>query len=167
MSMSIKGENVCEEASWLKRRWVCFEQLSTSAPPPSPSSPSGLPCLSAKRIRPPGQEHNTRPGVKHSPQEFLLSALPKPCGWIISDLPSASCQQCFCLLGGGGVGQISQEKCAFHLVLLNQYGVYAYFWIRIRHPTSFFFFKAFLLHQTTKAFPLSFFGHQIFLWFST
>lgn len=63
---------------------------TTSASAPSPSSLSELPRPSAKRIRPPGQERNTRPGVKHSPQEFLLSALPKPCGWIIRDLPSAS-----------------------------------------------------------------------------
>ena len=83
---------------------------SASAPPPSPSSLSEWPRPSAKRIRPLGQEHNTRPGVKHSPQEFLLSALPKPCGWIISDLPSASCQQRFCLLGGGGVSQVSKKN---------------------------------------------------------
>lgn len=123
---------------------------------PTPAAP---PPLSVKRIRPPGQEPR-----EHSPQKFRLSALPKLCGLILSDFRSARCQQRFCLLGGGRAGWVSQEN-AVHLAFSSQHSVYACFWIRRRHPASRLppSIKAFLLHQTTKAFPHSFFGHQIFL----
>lgn len=173
ISVSVKGEKAYSVSSALKWQYilcVCVSTsaavaMATSALPASTTISTLLLPLPAKWMRPPGQELNTRPRVEHSPQESLLSALPKPCGQIVSDLASAN-SAFVCLEGVGWAGL--REKYAFHLVLFNQYSIYACFWIRIRHPAFFFpSKKAFLLHQTTKAFPFSFFGHQIFLWFST
>lgn len=57
------------------------------------------------------QELNSRPRVEHSLQEVLLSALPKLCGPVTSNLPCASCQQCFCLLAGVGWGRSPRKMC--------------------------------------------------------
>lgn len=68
-------------------------------------------------------------GLGHSPQKCQLSALPKLCGLVLSELPSARCQQCFCLLGGRGCGGSGPGEPgvggnAFHLAFFpNRYCV--------------------------------------------